>query len=205
MSLTKYPFELPPLPYSYDALEPYIDAETMHYHHDKHFAAYIDKLNAALEAYPQLHDTPLDKILQKSAVLPPSSRQAIMRNGGGVYNHTLFFQGLSPTDSGIHSPEGNIANMISRQFGSFEAFKEQFSAEALKVFGSGWTYLAITRERTLRIVNFKNQDTPVEKGMTPVILFDLWEHAYYLKYRNLKSDYVNTLWNIVTFPLIYGI
>jgi Fe-Mn family superoxide dismutase len=192
-----YPFSLPPLPYAYDALEPYIDEETMHYHYDKHFGGYIDKLNLALEPYDFLHDTPLEQLLCSPNSLPAEARVEIMNNAGGVYNHSLFFNGLAPADDDVHEPEGVLLEAIEGFFGSFEEFKESFSKEAAEVFGSGWTVLASDNEGNLTIVNTANQDVLLCEGLEPVILFDVWEHAYYLKYRNDRKDYIENLWNVV--------
>jgi len=195
-----FPYVLPPLPYGYDALEPFIDTETMHYHHDKHFATYIDNLNKALEPYPPLQKLSLVELLRRPSVIPERARAAVLKNGGGVYNHSLFFQKLAPAGGVVHEPSGRLATMIDRQFGGFDAFREAFSQKALAVFGSGWTYLLLTPRGKLKIESFPNQDTPVESGNVPVILFDVWEHAYYLKYKNLRQEYVDNIWNVVRFP-----
>jgi len=195
-----FPYVLPPLPYEYDALEPFIDAETMHYHHDKHFKTYIDNLNKALEPYPPLYKLSLFELLRRPSVIPERARATVLKNGGGVYNHSLFFQKLAPAGEGAHEPSGRLATMIDRHFGGFDAFREAFSQKALAVFGSGWTYLLLTPRGKLKIESFANQDTPVESGSVPVILFDVWEHAYYLKYKNLRQEYVDNIWNVVRFP-----
>jgi len=192
-----YPFSLPPLPYAYDALEPYIDEETMHYHYDKHFAGYIDKLNHALEPYDFLHDLPLEQILCSENGLPPEARTDIMNNAGGVYNHSLFFDLLAPADVDVHEPQGTLLEAIEGFYGSFESFKEEFSKQAGAVFGSGWTVLASDTEGNLSIVNVENQDVLLCQGLEPVILFDVWEHAYYLKYKNDRADYIKNLWNVI--------
>ncbi|MCL2019341.1 MAG: superoxide dismutase [Oscillospiraceae bacterium] len=194
-----YPFELPPLPYAYDALEPYIDEETMHFHHDKHFATYIKNLNDALEPYPFLHNVPLERILCSAKSLPEESRVKILNNAGGVYNHTLFFRGLAPASEPVHEPEGKLLEAIEGFFGSFEHFKEEFSDEAKDVFGSGWTVLVSDSESNLDIRNTANQDVLICEGLEPIILFDVWEHAYYLKYKNERADYIKNLWNIIRF------
>lgn len=195
-----YPFQLPSLPYDYDALEPYIDQETMHYHHDKHFKGYVDNLNKALAPYPNLQQLNLIQLLQRGRNLPAASFTDIMHNAGGVYNHSLFFENLAPENSANNIPHGMLLQMIRLQYGSFEHFKNYFSEKAADVFGSGWTYLVLTSNKNLRIVNFKNQDTPVTINASPIILFDVWEHAYYLKYRNSRKDYIENLWNIINFP-----
>jgi Fe-Mn family superoxide dismutase len=196
-----YPFELPPLPYAYDALEPYIDAETMHYHHDKHYQTYIDNLNNALKSYPALQRLTLEQLLLTKA-LPAKDRVTILNNAGGVYNHMHFFNGLRPANEEGHLPDERLMSMINNTFGSFGSFKDTFSKQALAVFGSGWTCLALTRRRELKIINLANQATTLEYGAVPLILFDVWEHAYYLKYRNLRSEYVDNIWNVITFPQI---
>ena len=197
--LATYPFELPPLPYAYNALEPYIDEETMHYHHDKHYATYIKNLNAALEPYPRLQCLPLEQLLRMGNDLPPESRTTILNNGGGVYNHTLFFNGLAPASEDVHMPEGDLHTAIEGFFGSFEHFKEEFSKSAAEVFGSGWTALTSDDRGTLSIQNLKNQDTLLSFNLEVVFLFDVWEHAYYLKYQNLRADYIKGLWNVIRF------
>ncbi|MCL2077085.1 MAG: superoxide dismutase [Oscillospiraceae bacterium] len=194
-----YPFTLPPLPYAYNALEPFIDEETMHYHHDKHFATYIKNLNEALKPYPFLQRLPLEQILCSVRGLPPESRTAILNNGGGVYNHTLFFNGLAPASEDVHMPEGELLEAIEGFFGSFENFKEEFSKSAAEVFGSGWTVLASDQFGNLSIINIKDQETLLCEGLEPVILFDVWEHAYYLKYKNERADYIKNLWNVIRF------
>ncbi|MCL2694415.1 MAG: superoxide dismutase [Oscillospiraceae bacterium] len=193
----EYPFVLPPLPYDYDALEPYIDAETMHYHHDKHFAAYVSKLNDALAPYPYLQKMPLEQILCSVGDLPPESRTPILNNGGGVYNHTLFFNGLAPASEEVHTPEGELLEAIEGFFGTFDNFREQFSEEAAAVFGSGWTGLFSDSEGNLFIRNIANQDVLLCEGLEVVMLFDVWEHAYYLKYKNDRAEYIKNLWNVI--------
>jgi len=193
-----YPFTLPPLPYAYNALEPYIDEETMHYHYDKHFAGYINKLNAALEPLVELHDLTLEQLLC-SHDLPEDSQEAILNNAGGVYNHSLFFNLLAPASEPVHEPEADSTFMkaIDGFFGSFEQFKEQFNKSAGEVFGSGWTVLVSDKEGNLDIRNVANQDVLFCEGLEPVILFDVWEHAYYLKYKNDRAQYVENLWNVI--------
>ena len=195
-----YPYELPPLPYAYDALEPFIDAETMHYHHDKHFKAYVDNLNKALEPYPQLQGMTLEQLLSVPMRLPAAARTAILNNGGGVYNHALFFQGMAPPQTPGHIPQGAALDLIQRAFGSFDDFKKVFTDAALKVFGSGWTVLALTPYRTLQIVNLKNQETMLSTPSVPLLYVDVWEHAYYLKYKNARAEYLENIWNVLMFP-----
>ena len=195
-----YPYELPPLPYEYDALEPYIDTETMRYHHDAHFKNYIGNLNSALEPHPDLQKLTLVQLLRRARALPADLQIKILRNGGGVYNHSLFFDSLSPADTGRNIPTGEINNQINTSFGSFDSFKKAFSEQALAVFGSGWTYLVGTSDGRLKIVNLKNQETPVAINAYPVLPLDVWEHAYYLKYKNKRADYIDAIWNVFAFP-----
>ena len=194
-----YPFELPPLPYAYDALEPYIDKETLHYHHDKHFQNYINELNKALQPYPALQDLTLEQILADPASLPRDAYTDIMHNGGGTYNHYIYFEGLAPASQGTHIPHGELLTSINNDYSSFENFKKVFSKEAIEVFGSGWTCLALTPQKLLTIINLKNQDTALPYKYKPLILVDVWEHAYYLKYKNLRAEYVNNVWNLLSF------
>ncbi|MFP3154570.1 superoxide dismutase [Lachnospiraceae bacterium ZAX-1] len=202
MPFNTYPYELPLLPYAYDALEPDIDTQTMHYHHDKHFKTYIDNLNNALQPYKALQKLTLIQLLKNPHSLPNEAYTSIMHNGGGVYNHMLFFQSLAPADQKNHEPVGLLLGLINETYGSFHNFKHIFSQKALDVFGSGWTYLLMTYDQKLKIVNLKNQETPLCMEAAPIVLFDVWEHAYYLKYKNLRADYVKQLWNVMTFPRI---
>ena len=189
-----YPFSLPEIPYPYDSLEPYIDTETMHYHYDKHFKTYIDNLNKALEPYPALKKKTLYELVRHQDNLPID----VSRSAGGTYNHFMFFNKIGPKNENS-IPSERLSQIIDKTFGSFENFKKKFSDNAKSVFGSGWTYLVVTREGRLKIVNTRNQQTPVQSGYTPIILFDVWEHAYYLKYKNLRADYVENIWNVVQF------
>lgn len=195
----KYPFVLPPLPYEETSLEPYITAETLHYHYGKHFQTYVNNLNNALEKYPQMHNLTLKEILSDDFNdLPQSDSNAIMNNAGGVYNHYLYFNNLAPAKEN-NKPSKELMEKIIETFGSFDKFKEDFEKKALAVFGSGWTYLVKTKSGQLDIVNLKNQDTLVAEGMHPIILFDVWEHAYYIQYQNLRAKYAKELWNIIKF------
>lgn len=196
-----YKYQLPPLPYAYDANEPYIDEQTMRIHHDKHFQTYVDNLNKAIEPYPELHRIPLDILLRYPNKIPVQIRTAIINNGGGVYNHTLYFDTIGPVqDSNI--PDGNLLRDIETQFGSFDKFKELFSQSAIKLFGSGWTWLVLNQYNMLEIINTPNQDTPLQYGYRPIMLFDVWEHAYYLKYQNRRAEYVSNLWKLVNWPKV---
>lgn len=200
MPYNTYPYELPPLPYPYDALEPTIDAETLHYHHGKHFQAYVNGLNKALEPYPKLQKLTLSKLLANPGKLPRKAYTDIMHNGGGVYNHTLYFNGLAPAGAGNHQPGGELLSLIKEIYGSFEDFKNIFTRQALSVFGSGWTILSLTPKNKLDILNLKNQDTLLATKNRPLLYVDVWEHAYYLKYRNLRIEYLQNIWNVLTFP-----
>lgn len=202
MPYNTYPYELPPLRYPYNALEPHIDAETMRYHHDKHFQAYINNLNAALAPHPKLQQLTLPQLLSGRFELPGQQKSAILDNGGGVYNHTLFFNGLSAAGRRSHMPQGELAMRITKTFGSFEAFKRTFNQQAAALFGSGWTILAIDRQKRLWIVNLNNQDTVVPKNLRSLVAVDVWEHAYYLKYKNARADYLNAIWNVLDFPVL---
>ena len=194
MLTSKYPFSLPELSYPYNGLEPYIDTETMQIHHDRHFRTYIDNLNTALEKYPTLKSCSLFELVKYQDKLPVQ----VCRNAGGVYNHNLFFEKIGPpSDDNI--PTGRLLTQIDKTYGSFEDFKKLFSENAKAVFGSGWTYLVRDKGGNLKIINTKNQMTPVQQGYQPIILFDIWEHAYYLKYKNVRADYIENLWNVVRF------
>lgn len=196
MIMMTYPYKLPPLPYGYSDLEPYIDAETMHYHHDKHFKTYVDNLNKALENCPGLQKLTLKELLSR-----PYMNSAILRNGGGVYNHNMFFNGLVPA-SQARKPQGKLLCLIEKTYGSFDQFKEAFNKEAMDVFGSGWAVLAINCGGCLKIAELKNQDTLLGTGLTPLVYVDVWEHAYYLKYKNLRAEYLKNIWNVIDFPVI---
>lgn len=187
-------FELPELPYAYDALEPHIDKETMNIHHTKHHNTYVTKLNAALEGHADLQDKSIDALLSDLDNLPESIQTAVRNNGGGHSNHSLFWTLLSPNGGG--EPTGELATQIKDAFGSFEAFKEKFAAAATGRFGSGWAWL-IVKNGKLEITSTPNQDTPVMDGISPILGLDVWEHAYYLKYQNKRPDYIAAFWNVV--------
>ncbi len=191
--------ELPPLPYAYDALEPYIDAETMRLHHDKHHAAYIAGLSQALEQFPRLAEHSLEELLSSLGKVPEPVRKAVQNHGGGHYNHSLFWQCLAPKPP--VAPEGALARAIARDFGSFESFKEAFTKQAMGVFGSGWTWLVVESGK-LKIENTANQDTPLAAGKRPLFGLDLWEHAYYLRYQWRRAEYVAAFWHVVNWPFI---
>lgn len=199
MNNMTYPYELPPLPYDYDALEPYIDTETMHYHHDKHFQTYINNLNDALKPYPRLQQMTLTQLLTNTGLIPTAAREKILNNGGGVYNHDLFFRGLAPANVPVHKPERALADAINRAFGSYDSFVQEFSAHAASVFGSGWTALVRDTAGTVRIINLKNQQTSLVYNVETVMMLDVWEHAYYLKYKNDRKQYIENAWNVLIF------
>ena len=191
---------LPQLPYPYDALEPYIDAKTMEIHHGKHHSGYVDKLNIALEKHGELRDKPLIELLTSLATLPASIRVAVRNNGGGHFNHSLFWQVMNKAGAG--EPKGEVALAINSSFGSLELFKATFSTTALDLFGSGWVWLCY-RDGSLVIESTPNQDNPVMNGGgEPILGLDVWEHAYYLRYQNRRSDYLNAWWNIVNWDQI---
>lgn len=185
-------FQLPELPYSYDALEPHFDAMTMEIHHSKHHAGYTKNLNAALEG--QGIDQSIEEILASLNNLPVDLQTAVRNNGGGFYNHSLFWKGLSPDGGG--NPKGALAEAIDATFGSFEAMKEAFNTAAATRFGSGWAWLTLS-EGKLEISSTPNQDSPISEGKQPILILDVWEHAYYLKYQNRRPDYIQAFWEIV--------
>lgn len=195
MSYDKYKFELKPLPYDYDALEPYIDTKTMELHHDRHLQTYVDNLNAALANYPLYQTWSLEKLITNINWLPEQIRTEVKNNAGGVYNHNLYFENMSPAPNEM--PEGNLINAINKEFGDYENFKKQFKAAALSVFGSGWAYLVLDHHKKLKIVRTANQDTPLPMNMCPVMILDVWEHAYYLKHYNKRGDYIDDWFNVV--------
>jgi Fe-Mn family superoxide dismutase len=187
-------FELPPLPYEFDALEPHIDARTMEIHHDKHHAGYVKKTNNALEGTPFANE-PIDKVLRNISDVPENIRQAVINNGGGHANHSLFWQIMGPNGGG--TPGGELGQAIESAFGSYASFKETFTNAALNRFGSGWAWLVVDGGGGLHVYNTLNQDSPLMEGHTPILGIDVWEHAYYLKYQNLRPDYVEAWWNVV--------
>ncbi len=186
---------LPELPYSYDALEPYIDARTMEIHHTKHHNGYVTKLNAALEKYPELFEVSLEELLRNINSVPEDIRTAVRNNGGGHANHSLFWTLMSPDGGG--EPFGDLADALSRHFGSFEHFKEIFSSTAAGHFGSGWAWLVLDAFGKLRVYSTSNQDSPYMDGFTPLLGLDVWEHAYYLNYQNRRPEYIQNWWNVV--------
>lgn len=193
-------FELPPLPYSEDALEPHIDARTMSIHHDKHHAAYTNNLNAALESHPDLAEMSIEELLGNLNNVPESIRTAVRNNGGGYANHSLFWAIMSPNGGG--TPQGELASAIDAAFGSFEAFKEKFNKAASTRFGSGWAWLYVDGNGSLAVDSTPNQDTPLMNGNTPILGLDVWEHAYYLNYQNRRPDYISAWWNVVDWSAV---
>ncbi len=192
------PYELAPLPYAHDALEPFIDTETMHLHHDKHHQAYVNNLNAALEKHPELAAKPIDDLIRDLASVPAEIQGAVRNNGGGHSNHTAFWalMGKPGTDGVGGNPTGAIAAHITADFGDFETFKKTFNDAGLKQFGSGWAWVIFV-DGKLKVVSTPNQDSPLTQGHFPVLGNDVWEHAYYLKYQNLRAKYLESWWNVI--------
>ncbi len=192
--------QLPPLPYDYNALEPHIDEQTMRIHHDKHHAAYVNKLNAALEQSAAHANQSIEDLLRNIDSVPESIRTAVRNNGGGHANHTLFWEIMTP--GGSKEPTGELASAINSTFGSFDAFKEQFSNAAATRFGSGWAWLVVNKDGKLAVYSTANQDSPYMQGDTPILGLDVWEHAYYLKYQNRRPDYIAAFWNVVNWDKV---
>jgi Fe-Mn family superoxide dismutase len=193
------PYELPPLPYAHNALEPFIDELTMQIHHGKHHQAYITNLNAALDKHPALQGKPIDELIANLEAIPEDIRTAVRNNGGGHANHSLFWTLMAPNAGG--APTGAVAEAINAKFGSFDAFKEAFGKAGVGRFGSGWAWL-IKSGSGVEIVSTPNQDSPVMEGKTPVLGIDVWEHAYYLKYQNKRPDYIAAWWNVVNWDAV---
>ena len=191
-------FELENLPYAYNALEPYIDEETMHIHHDKHHQAYVNNLNAAIDKHPRLYEMDIKDILKDLNNVPDDIREAVRNNGGGYANHTFFWESMSGEKSKL---EGLLKSKIEESFGSVENFKEKFRAAATTRFGSGWAWLVKDGDK-LEVVSTSNQDTPLSDGKIPLLALDVWEHAYYLKYRNVRADYIEAFWNVVNWNMV---
>ncbi len=187
-------FELPQLPYAYDALEPHIDKETMNIHHTKHHNTYVTNLNNALQGNEELLAKSVEEVIANLDAVPESARTAVRNNGGGHANHSLFWQILSPNGGG--APTGELADAISSKFGSFESFKEEFAKAATTRFGSGWAWLSVSNGE-LEVSSTPNQDSPIMEGKTPILGLDVWEHAYYLNYQNRRPDYIASFWNVV--------
>jgi Fe-Mn family superoxide dismutase len=190
-----YPFKLPDLPYAFDALEPHIDAKTMEIHHDKHHAAYTNKLNEALEKHPELQGKSIEELLGSIDSVPDAIRTTVRNNGGGYANHSLFWAIMGPDGGG--EPGGALADAISSTFGSFDSFRKKVSDAAAGQFGSGWGWLVRDGAGKLDVYSTPNQDSPLMRGHTPLLGVDVWEHAYYLKYQNRRPDYLQAWWNTV--------
>ena len=188
-------YELPPLPYPSNALEPHIDAKTMEIHHDKHHQAYITNANKALEGHPDLAAKPVDELLADLNKIPESVRTVLRNNAGGHSNHTFFWRIMGPNAGG--TPKGKLAEAINSTFGGFDQFKEELQKAAIGRFGSGWAWLVVNKEGKLQITSTANQDTPISDGLKPVIGVDVWEHSYYLLYQNRRPDYLKAWWNVV--------
>lgn len=195
----KAPFQLPPLPYPANALEPHIDAKTMNIHHGKHHAAYVNNLNAAIEKTPALAGWTLDRLMREINQVPESVRQTIRDNGGGHYNHSLFWITLSPTPS---QPSGPLAEAINAEFGSLDNLFAALREAGMKRFGSGWAWLSLTPEGKLIVESTPNQDNPLMHGNFPLLGIDVWEHAYYLNYQNRRSDYLDAIRNVIHWPVV---
>ncbi|MBO6523449.1 MAG: superoxide dismutase [Balneolaceae bacterium] len=191
-------YSLPDLPYAYDALEPHFDARTMEIHHTKHHQGYTNKVNAALEG-TEFEGKDIEDVLSNIDALPADKQQAVINNGGGFANHSLFWSVLSPKGGG--SPSGDLAAAIDKAFGSFDAFKDEFSTAAGTRFGSGWAWLVVDNG-DLKVISTANQDSPIMNGLTPILGLDVWEHAYYLNYQNRRPDYVSAFWNVVNWDAV---
>ncbi|TVP58619.1 MAG: superoxide dismutase [Nodularia sp. (in: Bacteria)] len=193
-------FELPRLPYNYDALEPYIDTETMQLHHDQHHQAYVSKVNAALEKHPELHSKSIEDLIARLNSLPPDIMTAVRNHGGGHINHSMFWRIM--THHGGGEPTGAIADVINDYFGNLETFKQRFNDAGAKQFGSGWVWLVRNPDNKFEITSTPNQDSPMTSGSFPIIGNDVWEHAYYLKYKNRRPEYLKHWWNVVNWDEI---
>jgi Fe-Mn family superoxide dismutase len=188
-------FSVPPLPYAYDALEPFIDRRTMTFHHDKHHAAYVSNLNRAIATVPELQGQSVELLLRNLSAVPDIIRTTVRNNGGGHHNHSLFWTGMNPNGGG--APSGQLAAAIEQQFSNLSALQEQFNGAGARLFGSGWVWLVLDSGKQLQIITTPNQDSPLMAGATPLLGNDVWEHAYYLKYQNRRADYLKAWWNVV--------
>lgn len=193
------PFKVPPLPYAYDALEPHIDAETMHIHHDKHHAAYVANLNKAVADFPDVSKMSIEEILKNLDAVPEKIRAAVRNQGGGHYNHSLFWQMLKK-DGG--EPQGALASAINQAFGSYAQFSEEWTKTATTLFGSGWTWLTLDANKQLAIESTHNQDATISQGKQPLLGIDVWEHSYYLKYQNRRPEYVAAFFNVINWDFV---
>ena len=192
--------QLPDLHYGFDALEPHIDARTMEIHHGKHHAGYVSKLNAAIQGNSELENLGVEALLKTLPKIPDNIRTAVRNNGGGHYNHSIFWSIMGPNAGG--EPTGDLANDISETFGGFQQFKEEFSTAAANRFGSGWAWLVLDHNGRLSVMSTPNQDNPISQEMNPVMGLDVWEHAYYLKYQNKRPDYIQAWWNVVNWDAV---
>ena len=190
---------LPKLPYAYNALEPYIDEQTMRTHHDRHHQAYVDKVNTALDGNTEHRSKTIEALLSNLNSVPEPIRMAVRNNGGGHYNHSLFWEMIGPKSGG--KPTGEIATAIDKDFGSFESFKEKLKTAGLNLFGSGWVWLIVNNGK-LEVIALPNQDNPISQGKTPILGVDVWEHAYYLKYQNKRAEYLDQFFNIINWKKV---
>ena len=195
-------FELPKLPYAYNALEPHIDARTMEIHHSKHHQAYTNNLNAAIEKHSELADKMVGELLTDLSAVPEDIRGAVRNNGGGFKNHNIFWKVMSPDGGG--DPSGDLAEAINAAFGDFASFKEKFAGAGMTQFGSGWAWLCKGADGGLSVVATANQDNPLSQGLSPLMGIDVWEHAYYLNYQNMRGDYIAAWWNVVNWEEVSG-
>lgn len=193
------PYSLPPLPYDLDALEPHIDARTMEIHHGKHHQAYITNVNNALEG-TGLDARPIEEVLKNLTSVPEAKRQAVINNGGGHANHSLFWQIMGPKCGG--EPSGALADAIKTELGGFDKFKESFTQAGITRFGSGWAWLVVNQDKKLQVLSTANQDSPLMQGLTPILGMDVWEHAYYLKYQNRRPDYIAAFYNVINWEKV---
>jgi len=193
-------YTLPALPYEYSALEPHIDTKTMELHHDKHHATYVQKLNDALVNNPDLTEMPVTELLKSFANLPEALKTAVKNHGGGHANHTLFWEIMTP--DGSKTPTGKLAEEINKMCTDYATFMSHFTEKSLGLFGSGWTWLVVKADKSLEIITFPNQDSPYMLGYTPIMGVDVWEHAYYLKYQNVRAEYLKAWWNLVNWDVI---
>jgi Fe-Mn family superoxide dismutase len=194
------PHSVPPLPYDYNALEAVIDEATMKLHHDKHHQAYVDKLNGALEKHPELEGKSAEDLIRDLNAIPEDIRMVVRNNGGGHVNHTMFWEIMGPNGGG--EPSGAVGDAIKQSFGDFETFKKQFNEAGVNRFGSGWVWLVKDNSGALKIVSTPNQDNPLSEGQTPILGNDVWEHAYYLRYQNLRAKYLEQWWNVVNWDAV---
>jgi Fe-Mn family superoxide dismutase len=196
------PYQLPPLPYAYDALEPHLDARTLEIHHDKHHATYLTNLNKALENSPELQAKPAEALLEDLNAIPENIRTAVRNSGGGFVNHNFYWESLAPKAGGEPVAGSPLMVAIQQAFGDFATFKDKFSAATVGRFGSGWGWLSLDKTGQLLIHSTANQDSPLSEGLTPLLTCDVWEHAYYLKYQNRRADYVSAWWDLVNWEKV---